>query len=220
MKKLLKFLINKSVLSPFVSYFLLLFLEPYISGFCRKSNFINTSIANSIAISLFTMMFQVIFEYILYYFEHNKINMKLIISEKQDYFNINSPVKLDLSKSHRIYLEVRLDGYKKYVKGNEVINIFFPENVDIDLDSSRKKSFFEIEGNDLKINLNEIFQKDQKEIRNYGHVIKLSILPNEEVINSTGVTVEISSSTSKKCKKKKIKLQGNYEMFTITKGGG
>lgn len=217
--KFVKFVIDKSLLPSLFSPVLLLIFESYISNFCRKFNF-NNSIVNSIILALFSIMIQTFLEWWLVYYENHKIDMKLIISENKNNFNIDSSVKLDLSKSNYIYLEVRLDGYKKYIEGNEVVNIFFPKDVDIDFPFSRENSFFEIEGNDLKINLNEIFQKDQKEIRNYGHVIKLAILPAAEIIDSTGVTVEVSSNTSKRCKRKNIRLQSNYEMFTITKGEG
>ena len=217
--KFVKFVIDKSLLPSLFSPVLLLIFESHISNFCRKFNF-NNSIVNSIILALFSIMIQTFLEWWLVYYENHKIDMKLIISENKNNFNIDSSVKLDLSKSNYIYLEVRLDGYKKYIEGNEVVNIFFPEDVDIDFPFSRENSFFEIEGNDLKINLNEIFQKDQKEIRNYGHVIKLAILPAAEIIDSTGVTVEVSSNTSKRCKRKNIRLQSNYEMFTITKGEG
>ncbi len=217
--KFVKFVIDKSLLPSLFSPVLLLIFESHISNFCRKFNF-NNSIVNSIILALFSIMIQTFLEWWLVYYENHKIDMKLIISENKNNFNIDSSVKLDLSKSNYIYFEVRLDGYKKYIEGNEVVNIFFPEDVDIDFPFSRENSFFEIEGNDLKINLNEIFQKDQKEIRNYGHVIKLAILPAAEIIDSTGVTVEVSSNTSKRCKRKNIRLQSNYEMFTITKGEG
>lgn len=217
--KFVKFVIDKSLLPSLFSPVLLLIFESHISNFCRKFNF-NNSIVNSIILALFSIMIQTFLEWWLVYYENHKIDMKLIISENKNNFNIDSSVKLDLSKSNYIYLEVRLDGYKKYIEGNEVVNIFFPKDVDIDFPFSRENSFFEIEGNDLKINLNEIFQKDQKEIRNYGHVIKLAILPAAEIIDSTGVTVGVSSNTSKRCKRKNIRLQSNYEMFTITKGEG
>lgn len=217
MKRLIKFMIDKSLFSSVLSPLILLKFEPYVSNWCRKfniSNYIN--IVNTFILALISMVIQLILEWLLSEYEKRRINVRLTVSKEKNDFDIDSSVRLDLNKCMYIYLELRLDGYKKYIRGSEIINIFFPKDVDIDFPSDKRDGFFEIDGNNLKINLGEIFQKGQKEIRNYSHVIKLAILPVEKIINSVGVTVGICSNTSKRCRGK-IMLQGNYEKFILIK---